>query len=132
MGPSGEGRGGAGVLVLRLGPFKLIRGDPGRPDGWVPPEEVTDQEETLQQEQHEGQEEQVLLFNLDLDPEERVDLAQEFPAITSYLCRLLDSYQATMVPPDLGDLEPGGNPARWQGLWSSGWCQEGLERNGLV
>ena len=86
--------------LTRVGPFKLIRGDPGRPDGWIQPDKVVNVEEgnVVEYHQEEAQinntSEQVLLFHLDEDPYEKKNLATEFPAITQYLVGLLDRYQA--------------------------------------
>ena len=85
--------------MVRVGPFKLIRGDPGRPDGWIHPDKVINEEEEVlvehQQErvQSNNSSDQVLLFHLDEDPYEKKNLAAEFPAITQYMGRLLDQYQ---------------------------------------
>merc|ERR1712226_909808 len=102
---------------------KLIRGDPGRPDGWIPPDHVTEQEEEMSPEIPQVEREhQLLLFHLEDDPCEAMDLAAEYPAITRYLASLLDTYQAGMVTPDLGDLDTGGNPSNFGNMWSTGWC----------
>ena len=85
--------------LVRVGPFKLIRGDPGRPDGWIHPDMVVNEvEEVLvKYEQAEVQRnhssDQVLLFHLDEDPYEKKNLASKFPATTQYLGKLLDQYQ---------------------------------------
>ena len=102
----------------------MIRGDPGRPDGWIPPAEVDDQEEDTAagRDAAVAREPQLLLFHLEDDPYEKKNLVAEFPAITQYLLTLLDRYQAGMVEPDITDLVPDGNPANFGGVWSSGWC----------
>merc|ERR1719430_1813513 len=100
-----HGPGGA----IRLGPFKLIRGDPGRPDGWIPPYNVVNEdEEMLQGRNNTMLEQQLLLFNLEEDPCEKTNLISSYPAITGYLSSLLDTYQAGMVQPDLGEMDPRG------------------------
>ena len=84
--------------LIRVGPFKLIRGDPGRPDGWIRPDKVVNERVLVEYHHEEAQRnnsEQVLLFHLDEDPYEKKDLATEFPAITQYLVGLLDQYQVT-------------------------------------
>ena len=82
-------------LDERVGPFKLIRGDPGKPDGWIQPDKVVDEEGCHQEDIQSNNTvyEQVLLFHLGEDPYEKKNLAEEFPAITQYLARLLDKYQ---------------------------------------
>mgnify|MGYP002629525166 CR=1 FL=1 len=107
-------------LDPRLGPFKLIRGDPGRPDGWIRPDQVVDQERRMGVGGRKNQ--QLLLFNLDSDPYERVNLVTTYPAISSYLASLLDQYEAGMEPPHVAEIVPRGNPSNWGGVWSPGWC----------
>jgi len=111
--------------AVRLGPFKLIRGDPGKPDGWIPPAEVSDQGEEEAEEAFKGTDtrsDQLLLFNLDFDPDEKTNLVSDYPAITDYLCKLLDQYQAGMVEPDIAAEVQEGNPSNYDGVWSTGWC----------
>ena len=114
-------------FISRLGAFKLIRGDPGRPDGWIPPDLVVDGEERVPHTGHPAP--QLLLFNLDDDPHERTNLASDYPAITAYLGRLLDSYQAGMVAPDVAGLVQEANPVHYGGKWSSGWCNISMVDN---
>ena len=89
--------------LVRVGPFKLIRGDPGRPDGWIHPDMVVNEEEEVLVEIHQEEvqgnnsSDQVLLFHLDDDPYEKKNLATEFSAITQYMGRLLDQYQARTI-----------------------------------
>lgn len=113
-----NGPGGA----IRLGPFKLIRGDPGRPDGWIRPDSVVDEEEAGAMPPGGVRRNQLLLFHLEDDPTERRNLVAEYPAITRYLATLLDRYQASMEPPDVAEKVPEGNPIHWGGFWSPGWC----------
>ena len=85
-------------VLSRVGPFKLIRGDPGRPDGWIQPDSVVDEEEdvvNLNKKEVESvhKSEDLLLFHLDEDPYEKINLATKFPAITKYLSKLLDKYE---------------------------------------
>ena len=133
--------------MSRVGPFKLIRGDPGRPDGWIHPDMVVNEEvpPPIEYDQEEGQSnrnsEQVLLFHLDEDPYEKKNLATEYPAITQYLAGLLDQYQVTfllmllaqlvsskagMVAPDIAPRLDEGNPINFRGVWSPGWCNASM------
>ena len=133
--------------MSRVGPFKLIRGDPGRPDGWIHPDMVVNEEvpPPMEYDQEEIQSnrnsEQVLLFHLDEDPYEKKNLATEYPAITQYLAGLLDQYQVTfllmllaqlvsskagMVAPDIAPRMDEGNPINFRGVWSPGWCNASM------
>ena len=136
--------------MSRVGPFKLIRGDPGRPDGWIHPDMVVNEEvpPPMEYDQEEIQSnrnsEQVLLFHLDEDPYEKKNLATEYPAITQYLAGLLDQYQVTfllmllnaqlvsskagMVAPDIAPRLDEGNPINFRGVWSPGWCNASMHK----
>ena len=89
-------------VLSRVGPFKLIRGDPGRPDGWIQPDSVVDEEEdvvNLNKKEVESvhKSEELLLFHLDEDPYEKINLATKFPAVTKYLSKLLDKYEVIFL-----------------------------------
>ena len=89
-------------VLNRVGPFKLIRGDPGRPDGWIQPDSVVDEEEdvlNLKKKEVESvhKSEELLLFHLDEDPYEKINLATKFPAVTKYLSKLLDKYEVIFL-----------------------------------
>lgn len=124
------GNGPAGAI--RQGPYKLIRGDPGRPDGWIPPPAVVDidNEEYFEQLQDifknehcsTNEKQQHLLFNLEDDPFEKYDLSKKYPEIVKKLKIALDEYEHGMIPPDVTDLVPEGNPANFNKAWSTGWC----------
>jgi len=123
-----NGPGGA----IRVGPFKLIRGDPGRPDGWIQPDSVVDEEEdvlNLNKKEVESvhKSDELLLFHLDEDPYEKINLATKFPAVTKYLSKLLDKYEARMVAPDIAGRLEEGNPSNFGGVWSTGWCNTSNE-----
>ena len=122
----GNGPNGA----IREGPFKLIRGDPGRPDGWIPPPQVTDMndEKSLEDLQElfrndfctsKGKHQ---LFNIVEDPYEKNDISKDFPEVVHKLSDLLDNYEKGMLAPDTADLVPEGNPVHFSNTWSSGWC----------
>ena len=121
------GNGPAGAI--RQGPHKLIRGDPGRPDGWIPPPAVVDinTEEYSDQLQNIFTSEQCsphtsLLFNIADDPHEKTDISAQYPGVVARLEAALARYQARMIPPDVTTLVQRGNPVHWGDTWSSGWC----------
>ena len=89
-------------VLNRVGPFKLIRGDPGRPDGWIQPDSVVDEEEDVlnlnkKEVASVHKSEELLLFHLDEDPYEKINLATKFPAVTKYLSKLLDKYEVIFL-----------------------------------
>jgi len=118
--------------AVRLGNYKLIRGDPGRPDGWIPApavanienEEYFDHLQDIFKSSHclgksKGTK---LLFHLFDDPFEKHDVSGKFPEIVKMLESKLDEYAVRMIPPDETDLVAEGNPANFENIWSAGWC----------
>ena len=78
--------------AIRFNEMKLIIGDPGKPDGWIPPPKVMDltQEQILDFESHfftfeSSCSENMWLFNLTNDPLEKHNIKDEFPEIVSDL-----------------------------------------------
>ena len=124
--PSRRGNGPAGAI--RKGNFKLIRGDPGRPDGWIRPEDVRDVDSTeyfenLTECQFDQDDPKILLYNLKEDPYEKRDISKKYPKTAKRLSSLLDEYRASMKTPNIADDDPRGSPGNYEGVWSSGWCQ---------
>ncbi|XP_023323524.1 arylsulfatase B isoform X3 [Eurytemora carolleeae] len=90
------GSGSGPVGAIRVGEYKLIKGNPGKPDGWVPPDSVSNtelvhledinninissgnqplswsSEDELGGEEYKDKE--LFLFNLDSDPTEKINL----------------------------------------------------------
>ena len=118
------------VGAVRVGRYKLILGDPGRPDGWIPPPAVLNlgsQADTaasggLFNEQPCTVARSALLFDLATDPTERTDLAQRRPDLVERLTVRLDQYRATALLPDVTGITQAGNPAHFSNTWSPGWC----------
>jgi len=85
----------------RMGNFKLIRGSAGDQDGWIAPPRDGTQSGSLRQE--DGQE--VQLFDLSTDPEERVNLADVMPdVVESLLSRLQEIEQLGILPHEEPDV----------------------------
>ena len=118
--------------AIRQGPYKLILGDPGRPDGWIPPPAVVniESEEYSEQLQHiftnnqcsSHPKKQKLLFNIEDDPYEKTDISAQYPKVVARLEAALAKHRAGMIPPDVTTLRQRGNPVHWGDTWSSGWC----------
>ena len=119
-------------LFSRVGDMKLIKDVPGKQSTIISLDDPTEDEISEDQfpfentlcHSPEGQIDSTLrLFNLTADPSESNDLILVHPDIAQELLKKLDSYEATMIPPH---LEPGnerGNPNRFGGVWSTGWCE---------
>ncbi len=118
--------------------MKIILGDPGKPDGWIPPPKVLNvpaQEiQDLFKPNSDGNSQgydfaaycnklQVRLFNLTADPFEENNIAAENPEIVMKLTRRLQDYHRTMIPPDITAEIKEGNPNLHGGFYGPGWCQ---------
>ena len=116
---------------IRVEEMKLLLGNPGKPDGWIPPPQVIDSSEQEFEDFFQGyislestcQEVQTRLFNLTEDPFEKNNLAQEMPQMVQVLSHRLEKYFASMIPPDNAPEIIDGNPNRHGGYLSPGWCR---------
>ena len=65
-----------------------------------------------------------LLFDLEADPTETVDLSAENPDVVKEMLELLDGFADTAVaiPPNSLKNTGAANPAHFNGVWSPGWC----------
>ncbi|XP_076633117.1 arylsulfatase I [Colletes latitarsis] len=59
------------------------------------------------------------LFNINKDPCEMVNLAEERPVILAILERILTKYRVTAIPPSNLDGDPRANPTLWNNTWTS-------------
>ena len=125
--------GKAGTNLINAGirhkEMKLLVGDPGKPDGWIPPPKVmnlsAEQIKDLQSHFF-AFEESVRLFNLTNDPYEKENLALTYPSIVADLKARLSKYFKTMIKPDIADEVQAGNPNNFGGFFTTGWCKAGL------
>ena len=64
-----------------------------------------------------------LPFCRSADPEERVNLINDLPAVAEELEWLLAEYDEKRVPATRGPYAPElADPERFGGFWSPGWC----------
>ena len=116
---------------IRVEEMKLLLGNPGKPDGWIPPPQVIDSSEHEFEKLFKGYispdsvctEVQTRLFNLTEDPFEKNNLAQDMPKMVQVLSNRLEKYFASMIPPDNAPEIIDGNPNRNGGFLSPGWCR---------
>lgn len=116
---------------IRVNEMKLLLGNPGKPDGWIPPPSVVEiMNENQEIEALKGlfsptvcDEMNVQLFNLTADPYEKANLASLFPKIVEDLTLKLKDYGASMIPPDNAPEVEEGNPNQHGGgIYGPGWC----------
>lgn len=114
-----------------MGDFKLLRGDPGEPSGWIPPaksievslEKLIPANMTRFQTIANPQSFEVRLYNITSDPEERVDLSEDHPDVVETMLKKLAKFDASMIPPNVKDQVDSGNPKHFNGVYTTGWCQ---------
>ena len=120
----------------RVGDLKLIRGDAGKPDGWIPPSDVLGLEGEDLERAHKlffspspyseglcGGQLKMRLFNLTADPNEKRDLSGERPDDVQRLLKRLALYESSMIPADATEQVKEGNPSNFGGVFRTGWCQ---------
>lgn len=98
---------------------------------WIPPPHMTNDEKTvLKFKPHDIElkysavdAKNLWLFNVDLDPNERTDLSEEFPEIVTKMLNRLAYYNSTAVPCRYPKEDPMGNPKYQGGIWGP-WVQE--------
>jgi len=105
--------------ALRVGDWKLITGDPG-PGSWVPPPKHSttlyfepqyfenDSSEPLQN---------LWLFNIRNDPNERVDLSKNYPDQVKLMLNRLIEYNTTALAPRYPPGDENADPQRHGGQW---------------
>nr|KAG5690198.1 hypothetical protein BaRGS_016589 [Batillaria attramentaria] len=117
--------------AIRVGDYKLITGNPGN-DSWVPPPEFESRYHGWSKRRHshhpadngrvqnmhiEPGQQNVWLFNITADPEERHDLSTSEPEVVKQLLQRLAYYNSTAVAPRFPKPDPKSNPKRHGGVW---------------
>mmetsp|Transcript_1886 Transcript_1886/g.11353 ORF Transcript_1886/g.11353 Transcript_1886/m.11353 type:complete len:534 (+) Transcript_1886:209-1810(+) len=127
-----------GYAGIRVGDLKLLAGDPGQPSGWCKPVvhncrptpelpriQSCCRDMRVPSNPHSG----YRLFNLTLDPTERVDLALRYPELVEKLRERLQYYIDNAAEPLNGtpeqrQIDPRSNPNRFGGVWTP-WLEHG-------
>ncbi|KAK7098855.1 arylsulfatase J-like isoform X2 [Littorina saxatilis] len=113
--------------AIRVGDFKLIKGEPGRFFDWFP---VPSGDEVAPTQYPTWKRRpwtpkmfpDYQLFNISADPEERHNLADDFPEVVQQLKQKLTSYERLVVPSQHPPVEPKSLPHNFGGVWTPGWC----------
>ncbi|OAF69080.1 hypothetical protein A3Q56_03173 [Intoshia linei] len=71
----------------------------------------------------------ILLFNIEKDPEEHTNVAAENPDVVKNLQEKLDEYHTQYVKSFQGTIKPEGMPDQNEGSWKTGWCS--VNENGI-
>ncbi|KAL5011997.1 hypothetical protein ScPMuIL_010548 [Solemya velum] len=99
--------------AIRVDSWKLITGDPGN-SSWIPPpsDEVMEVIEIPTKKTK-----NVWLFNIDLDPNEKMGVSHDYPHVVKALLTRLAQLNATAVPARYPKGDPRSNPALRGGFW---------------
>ena len=62
------------------------------------------------------------LFNVAVDPEERIDLKRNKPQILKKLRKRAREHFSTIVKDDYPEFSEKGKPEHFNNIWSPGWC----------
>ena len=73
-----------------------------------------------------------LIFSIIADPFEEVNLAPEQPHLVEFMTKRLDHYKASMMEPHIADQLARGNPNKFGGIWSTGWCSPSNDKVQIV
>ncbi|KAL1429114.1 hypothetical protein MTO96_016845 [Rhipicephalus appendiculatus] len=103
--------------AIRDGDYKFILGDAGHPNGWYP---EPDFDEHFKK--PDSRNISRALFNIRSDPEEKHDLSSSQPQLVKLLEKRLRRLARSMVPEDNPSADPRGDPRRWGGVYTPGWC----------
>ncbi|KAK7491342.1 hypothetical protein BaRGS_00017443 [Batillaria attramentaria] len=103
--------------AIRSGDMKLITGDPGEGEWTPPPEEDNLLPTSFSSDSPSADAQNVWLFNITADPEERHDLSQQYPDVVKKLLQRLQYYNSTAVPPRYPPDDPNCDPAKHGGVW---------------
>ncbi|GFS27251.1 arylsulfatase B [Elysia marginata] len=99
--------------AIRVGNYKLITGDPGN-GSWIPPPEM---KSALAKVDTEKAKNNLWLFNVVDDPEEKYDLSKNQPEIVRKILDLLAKVNSTAVPAFFPPSDPQSNPELHGGVW---------------
>ncbi|XP_043917545.1 arylsulfatase J [Protopterus annectens] len=104
--------------AIRVGPWKLLTGNPGYSD-WVPPQAFTSVALSRWHSERVSLDigQSVWLFNITADPYERIDLSSKYPKVVKQLLKKLAQYNKTAVPVRYPPRDPRSNPRLNGGVW---------------
>ncbi|PVD28948.1 hypothetical protein C0Q70_11544 [Pomacea canaliculata] len=103
--------------ALRMGRFKLLSGNPGKPNDWANPPSGARPRAAPK-----GRVPDVHLFDLDVDPAETRNIADRRPKTVTNMLQKLEKYKQGVVPTRRGHVMKLSNPRLHNNTWSPGFC----------
>uniref|UniRef100_A0A4W3K161 Arylsulfatase B n=1 Tax=Callorhinchus milii TaxID=7868 RepID=A0A4W3K161_CALMI len=98
--------------AIRYGNWKLLTGDPGCSYWFPPPSQLSQADVPLP----DSPKKKVQLFNIEFDPQERLELSERFPKVVEKLLLRLQHYQDGAVPIYYPASDPKCDPSK-TGVW---------------
>uniref|UniRef100_UPI00398F5688 arylsulfatase I-like n=1 Tax=Pristiophorus japonicus TaxID=55135 RepID=UPI00398F5688 len=117
--------------AIRVGPWKLLTGDPGYSD-WIPPQRLPNFPGSWWnlERQRAGLRRSMWLFNITADPYERREVSAQHPGVVKRLLARLAHYDQTSIPVRYPAEDPRANPELNGGAWGP-WASEDDEDQGV-
>lgn len=105
--------------AIRIGRFKLVTGNPGQYPYWYPePKERRNRHYSRKDISN-----MTAVYDLINDPTERINLKDKLPNILQLLQKRLQELSRTRVRPLPEKNIPAGNPNKFGGVYTPGWCK---------
>lgn len=105
--------------ALRIGKYKLIKGNPGPFTGWYPEPQTA----CVKFSNDNVITNMTAVYDLENDPLEKHDIKDAFPKVLQQLETRLKELAATRVPAVPERNIPAGDPRRFGGVYTPGWCK---------
>ncbi|KAK7480441.1 hypothetical protein BaRGS_00028360 [Batillaria attramentaria] len=114
--------------AIRVGDYKLMKGEPGRYSGWYPlpePDTIPPTEYPMWKRRPTTPRlfPEYQLYNIRDDPEERRDLAVQKPDVVRKLKARLARHEQWTVPSQNPPTDLNSLPHNYGGVWTPGWCR---------
>lgn len=112
---------GKNTAAIRKGRYKLIMGNPGKPNGWIPEPNLG---KLVRKKLPTNDVTPLWLFDLRRDPSERRNLARRRPRLVALLRNIVKKLRKEMAPSvHKVWVDKRGDPKLFNNTMASGWCK---------